>query len=197
MTCEGCGATLPPPKGPGRARKWCSERCRKRSYDLECVVCGGRVDGTTPSKMADATTPVCLACTGDYYATWTREAIVCAIQEWADEHGGIPPAASDWLRARARGTVGTCSVDQVRRRFGTWNAAIIAAGFEPHATGPVGGYKRLTAQQRTAAIRRYAAGESSVSIAADLGCAPASVTKAARKAGVPIRGAFGREAVAA
>lgn len=30
--CAGCGAELPPLKSPGRARKWCSERCRVKHY---------------------------------------------------------------------------------------------------------------------------------------------------------------------
>lgn len=30
--CAGCGVELPPLKSPGRARKWCSERCRVKHY---------------------------------------------------------------------------------------------------------------------------------------------------------------------
>ena len=30
--CAGCGVELPPMKSPGRARKWCSERCRVKHY---------------------------------------------------------------------------------------------------------------------------------------------------------------------
>jgi hypothetical protein len=36
MTCEGCGAELPPPPVPsrgGRPRRWCSEVCRLRHRD--------------------------------------------------------------------------------------------------------------------------------------------------------------------
>jgi DNA-binding CsgD family transcriptional regulator len=169
-------------------------RRRKRRYDLVCVDCGGRVDGTAPGKMPNRDEPVCIKCAGEHYAVWTREAIIFAIQEWADEHGGIPPSAADWLRAHAlSGPVPV--VNHVLRRFGTWNAAIRAAGFEPHPTGPVGGYTVLTAAQREECARRYAAGESSTRIAADLGCNPNAVLKWVRHAGVPVRPApFGRRA---
>jgi DNA-binding CsgD family transcriptional regulator len=168
-------------------------RERKRRYDLVCVDCGGRVDGTTPSKMLDRAEPVCGICAPAHYAVWTCEAILCAINEWAEEHGGIPPAACEWMApAVKRGPYP--SVNHVRNRFGSWNAGIIAAGLEPHATGPVGGYTPLTPRQRNEAARRYAAGESSTSIAADLGCRPNSVIKWVRRAGVPIRVAVIRRA---
>lgn len=170
------------------------ERARKRRYDLECVCCGGRVDGTTPGRMRDRDNPVCHKCAPVYYSTWTRESIICAIQEWADEHGGIPPSANQWQAARAKGDERVCSVNEVQGHFGSWNAAIIAAGFEPHAIGPVGGYKRLTPEQRQDCARRYAAGESSVSIAADFDCSPPVVLKWARQGGAVIRPMFGREA---
>lgn len=164
-------------------------RQRKRRYDLECVLCGGRVDGTSPGKMHDPANPVCLDCAPGHYAVWTRDAIVLCIQEWADEHGGVPPAACDFLRARAA-DLPVPSVNNVQRRFGSWNEAIRAAGFEPHHPGPLGGFTMLSPEQRAECARRYAAGESSTLIAADLGCQPQTVIKWARKAGVPIREAF-------
>lgn len=127
---------------------------------------------------------------------WTRDAILLAIREWADEHGGIPPSANDFHRGRAVG-LPLPSVERVQARFGSWDAAIIAAGFEPHARGPVGGFTRLTEVQRRECARRYAAGESSSRIAADLGCSPRAVITWARHYGVPIRPNFtGRKAAA-
>lgn len=42
--CEGCGAALPPSRT--RPRKWCSDNCRKRTYDRvhasRCRDCGTR-----------------------------------------------------------------------------------------------------------------------------------------------------------
>jgi hypothetical protein len=190
--CETCGAALPPNKGRGRQRKFCSDRCRKRQYDLVCVDCGGRVDGTTPSKIPNLDEPVCLRCASSHYAVWTREAIIVAIQAWTDKHGGIPPSANDWrLPKNLRESHPT--VNHVRRRFGTWNNANRAAGFEPHASGPVGGFRTLTSAQRAECVRRYAAGESSTVIAHDLGCAPKVVLDWARRAGVPIRAPFWRQ----
>lgn len=49
----GCGHELPPNKGPGRQRKWYSERCRKQAlYSRTCVDCGARTacDGSYPER---------------------------------------------------------------------------------------------------------------------------------------------------
>jgi DNA-binding CsgD family transcriptional regulator len=173
-----------------------ARRERQAKFDLVCVECGGRVAGGSRHQLIDIEEPVCRRCAGDHYAIWTREAIVCAIQEWADEHGGIPPSSTHWKAARVRGDDRVTSVSSVLRRFGTWNAAIQAAGFEPHAGGPVGGVTPLTEDQRAECARRYAAGESSVVIAADLGCTPHTVTKWARREGVSIRAPFHRKAAA-
>lgn len=193
--CQTCAGPLPPRKrASGRARKFCSERCRKLSYDLICVECGGRVDGTTPSKIPDLDEPVCIKCAGAHYAVWTAEAVLLAIQEWADEHGGIPPSANQARACHALDPSALPNVNHVRYRWGTWNAAIRAAGFEPHAGGPVGGYTPLTPEQRRECAERYAAGESTVRIAADFGCSPRTIAKWASRAGVPIRESFYRRA---
>ncbi len=182
--CLMCGGPLPPQRSSGRRRKWCSDRCRKRKYDLVCVECGGRVDGTTPSR--NVREPVCAACTGAHYSAWPREAIILAIQEWADDHGGIPPSVNQWESARLHGAEFP-SRTYISYRFGKWTTAVRAAGFEPHPFGPVGGYTPLTEAQRAECVRRYRNGESGPAIAADLGCAPAVVLKWARRAGVPAR----------
>jgi DNA-binding CsgD family transcriptional regulator len=170
------------------------DRERKSRYDLQCVECGGRVNGTTPGRMIGRD-PVCLRCSPHHNAIWTREAIILAIQEWADEHGGIPPSANQCRAGHALDPSVLPNVNHVRFRFGTWNDAIRAAGFEPHLSGPVGGFTPLTPEQREECARRYAAGESTVLIAADLGCSPRVVAKWASRGGVPIRPAgFGRKA---
>lgn len=57
---------------------------------------------------------------------WTRERVIAAIQEWAREHGE-PPRSLEWRRA----TPAFPHDATVKRLFGSWNAAIAAAGFEP------------------------------------------------------------------
>jgi len=145
--------------------------------------------------MANPDEPVCRSCAPAYYAEWPKEAIICAIQEWADDHGGIPPAATDFMRARGVKDYRWPAVNNVQRLFGKWSTAIRAAGFEPHPSGPVGGFTVLTPDQRNECARRYRKGETSTAIAHDLGCTPSTVMKWVRKAGVQARPpAFGRAA---
>lgn len=61
---------------------------------------------------------------------WSNGAVVEAIQLWADEHG-TPPSESYWYSPPS----GFPSTSVVRDRFGTWNAAITAAGFKPTPPG--------------------------------------------------------------
>lgn len=159
-------------------------RARKARYETPCAGCGRTVNSNSPPVDGQ----VCIRCAMDERTIWTRDAIVLAIQEWADENGGIPPAANDFYRAGA--TDRNPSVVTVQKQFGTWNAAIRAAGFEPHPCGPVGGYETLTEEQRFECARRYAAGESTPQIAADFGCTPGAVAKWVRRAGVPMRQSF-------
>lgn len=121
-----------------------------------------------------------------------KKMIVSAIEFWADTEGGIPPTCDQWKAARATGDAraGVCSVPTVVRVFGSWNAAVRAAGFEPHTHGWA---PRLTNEQRAACVQRYAAGKSSVVIGAQLGVSPDTVVAHARRAGIEIR-AIGRGA---
>lgn len=173
---------------PGVVRKWCSTRCRKSQYDLACVDCGGRVDGTTPSRMSDRARPVCAVCAGAHYATWTREAIIHCIQQWAERHGKVP-GSTDFACGQSVGEH-VPTVNHVQHRFGSWSDAVRAAGFEPRSPGPVGGYKKLTPAQRHECAVRYANGESSTRIAHDLKCRPNTVLKWVREHGVDVRETF-------
>jgi hypothetical protein len=132
----------------------------------------------------------------NHYATWTREAIICCLQDIAEEAGGIPPSAVGFQRMKRNGA-DVPAVTNVIARFGSWNAAVTAAGYEPHAAGPVGGFRILTAHERAECARRYATGESSVDIAAALGVSPVTVTKWARFHGVEIRPPFATRKAAA
>lgn len=63
---------------------------------------------------------------------WTPDMILAACKGWAQQNGR-PPAASDW---RLVGSYHP-STKTVLRRFGSWNAMIAAAGFEPRNEGAV------------------------------------------------------------
>lgn len=58
--------------------------------------------------------------------TWTRGAVIKAIQAHAEKHGR-PPKFDEWIVA----TPATPSSTTVRERFGTFNVALEAAGFIP------------------------------------------------------------------
>jgi hypothetical protein len=141
-TCQGCGVEIPLSRGPV-PRKWCSNRCRKHSYGQPCIDCGARTSYGAESAHVDD--PRCSLCARLYYKVWTREAILCAIQEWSAEHDE-PPAIADWNAWQTR----TWHDDKraqryqqeknrwpshmtVAHEFGTWSAAIKAAGFQPRA----------------------------------------------------------------
>lgn len=136
--CQGCGTQLPPKTGRGRDRKWCSEKCRKSSYDVECVDCGTRVDGTTPSRFP-ADGPRCGACAIAHSKTlavrqrmsfahnkrWTDEQIFAAIRSVA-KNGVVTTA--DYDAARERRTRPMPSRLAVINRFDLWSHAVELAG---------------------------------------------------------------------
>ena len=64
---------------------------------------------------------------------WPPPRVVERLQAWAHEHGR-PPTLEEWRRAGARHP----SAATVRRLFGSWNAALVAAGFEKRPPGRPG-----------------------------------------------------------
>lgn len=116
-----------------------------------CSDCNAPVDGSQRKR------PVvrCESCDRAWCATeegglarsyWTRERIIEAIQWWADKYGEAP-ATTDWDPWHARHLFGDekrarrferdhkagriPSFRHTVKRFGTWNNAIAAAGFQP------------------------------------------------------------------
>lgn len=75
---------------------------------------------------------------------WNRGEIIAAILYWNIKYGR-PPSAADWNVAERRGNHEARlarfydgwwpHVNTVRHHFGSWNAAIKAAGFEPLSVG--------------------------------------------------------------
>lgn len=77
---------------------------------------------------------------------WTRDEIVGAIYLWRFDTGRLP-RAHEWARPRP----GFPASATVRRHFGSWNAAIVAAGYEPtHARRSRASYRQVAGN----AVRR-------------------------------------------
>lgn len=145
--CESCGVLMTGVRGN---RKFCSERCRKDQYRGECVDCGGKTDGTASGAKRPAIR--CRVCAARYQsenAVWNKETVVAAMRRWREKYG-CPPSATDWNPSMADTscTPETASiirkrfyadhnppVSAVQRVFGSWNAAMDAAGFAPRGPG--------------------------------------------------------------
>jgi hypothetical protein len=73
------------------------------------------------------------------FESWDKPSIVSAIRSWAAKYGS-PPSAKEWattgIRKKRPGRKGPRpSKTTVQKHFGSWNAAIVAAGFPPLAPG--------------------------------------------------------------
>jgi hypothetical protein len=191
--CQHCGIPLQP-SGGNRPRKWCSERCRKRQYDRACSDCGTRIEGCNPGRTKGR----CMPCSGKARQIWTHETIIVAIQAWAREHGGIPPSAMDWNSAMAitRGRpekaqkfyeddAWPCATT-VQAMFGTWSAAIAAAGLCPRGVGKYGRDGEDDSLCREIADR-YAAGKSSDDLADEYGVTAHGIRYRIHKVGGALR----------
>lgn len=105
-TCAGCGTAIEqPPRG--KPRKWCSDRCRKRTlYGGTCKLCGAVTNGYDgPGTAAE----VCIDC----YETRNAERNAEIIERWNE---GEP----EWYIAEEMGLDGIAvrSVVQIARRHG-------------------------------------------------------------------------------
>jgi hypothetical protein len=143
-TCAHCNKRIPasrginPNTGYRMPTKYCSDRCRRDASDQRvippCRHCG------KPLKHRKHT--LCLEC----IRIWTPDRILDAIRDYADRYGH-PPAAQDWNPPLAitkyrddiaeRFHEDGCwpTATSVQYYFGSWNAAIHAAGFTPLAPG--------------------------------------------------------------
>lgn len=143
QVCQGCGTALPPQTWQGRARIWCSDKCRKTQYAGECIDCGKKLNGSDGRGPNAAKR--CVQCagiaTGAEREIWTRDQIIARMHEWAAEHGE-QPAMTDWNPFKARSMNDPERAERfeaadghwpwmasVVEKFGSWNAAIEAAGF--------------------------------------------------------------------
>lgn len=180
--------------GGGVLKRWCSDRCRKTKYDLECSDCGGRVSGSDPQDLSD--TPRCAPCRRKFdheNRHWTPERVIAAILEEAG--GDRAPAARDILQGRGK-KHRPALVSLAQREFGSWSAAIEAAGLQPRKVGERidpeawrrNRYPNLE-QTRDEFVRMWRAGVPRADIAAARGSTPEAVSSYAtylRKLGVEL-----------
>jgi hypothetical protein len=117
-------------------------RARKDSYRGECARCGAVLSGG--NGRGPSAPRHCAVCAPDANRTWTRDGVIAKIRTWVDLYGR-PPSAPEWDPTPSRIADGSIT-EAARERyhsgewpssntviglFGTWNAAIEAAGFEP------------------------------------------------------------------
>ncbi len=132
-------------------------RRRKAKYSTPCRDCGVALS-VHGRKERDRREGRCRSCHLKAVDVASRAWIIDSMNDWADLFG-VPPISTDWNRALAR-TIGQDwrvaryeatgrhwpSAGVVQKRFGSWNAGIQAAGFDPT---PVGAWLRLAGETRT------------------------------------------------
>jgi hypothetical protein len=117
------------------------QAARRAAYARPCVDCGTPTNGSGGHKdPATRCAPCARRWAQEQFTIWTRDRIIERIQTWAATYGR-PPAVADWSSAHARKsptlrrpplTPGDWpSLQIVQRRFGSWSAAIVAAGHTP------------------------------------------------------------------
>lgn len=137
------------------------EIARKKTYAGTCEDCGAATTGT--ASGLDRAPRWCKDCgnrhSSETRTVWTRELVIARIHEWAERYGDAP-AFLDWQpwEVRHRVEIGEAPAhaliraarfedagnywpwgNHVARVFGSWNAAIEAAGFAPRAAHGGGG----------------------------------------------------------
>lgn len=166
------------------------QRARRKRYAGKCEVCGAATDGSQGPGKAPK---LCNNHTRAKSHADAEARLIDMIQAWADEHGGIPPGATDWnaaqaeklghhdraRKAREEGWPGSSAVQHV---FGSWNKGIEAAGFDPtrpSTWGRGGEDIGLCVEIR----ERYEEGESMSELALDYWCSTTAIKYRIEKAG--------------
>jgi hypothetical protein len=166
---------------------------RRHKADGVCIDCGATTHsgGANPPER-------CRKCNYAYSREVSRRYVLESINEWG-ERFGVPPAASDWnpAMARERGFHDRTeryektgrpwpTVALAQAIFGSWNAAIEAAGWEPRPAGCYGRDGELDDVCEDTA-RRYLAGTSAYQIAKEDGISWEAVRHRLLKMGVTLR----------
>jgi len=94
-----------------------------------CRDCGGPTKGASLPARALR----CDACQRKWQTLngWNRERVIAVVRRWALEHEGVYPSASVWNSSSAPGGDYPRAVT-VQRVFGSWAAALRAAGVEQY-----------------------------------------------------------------
>lgn len=126
-----------------RERIRAQSRARKFRYGRPCLDCGLITDGSNGAEKAPLR---CARCHTAARKVWTPEAIIMAIQTFAHRYG-THPGAEDWNTSQLRTRGMQDAIERfyrdgdyphstsVQEAFGSWNAAIAAAGFAPRRVG--------------------------------------------------------------
>lgn len=139
------------------------QRARRASYAGNCLRCGAPTSGCNGIGQAPR---FCRAHNPSQEQFWTQERVVQAIRKWHETYGQ-PPAACDWnvspsQLARRTPEAAKRIVDRweagywphvvtVIARFGSWSAAISAAGLTPRKRGGRGAQFGTSRRQEEAA----------------------------------------------
>lgn len=152
-------------------------RARKERYAFPCVECGAK---TNPGGT-DRGTGMCDSCARKASKVWTPEAITTAVKRWADEHGGVPPTASQWQKGGEYWPANATVVATVG-----WRNAILAAGFDAFESGHYGRDGEYPeALEET--VRLYRSGLSIEGVAREMGLAAQTVLNRLKRANEPRR----------
>lgn len=105
------------------------KRARIEGYGKRhpCVDCGAPTSGAAGLTRTAQRCSSCRKRVEREGRFWTRERIIEAIQRWARTHHGMPPFSTEW-NSKGRGS-GYPPTTTVLARFGSWAAAVEAAGF--------------------------------------------------------------------
>ena len=152
--CKGCGAPIEQPKGRGRPRIWCSDRCRKETlYAGTCEQCGATTSGDGGKRRAPKS---CIRCTRN--RNQERNAEIFRLNEEGAPH---------WYIAEQMG----CSRAQVSRTLDYYRRE----KGKPIAMHRLGGDADARRKRRKLVAEMARGGYTNAEIAEMIGTSPGSV----------------------
>lgn len=159
-----------------RHRKWCTERCRKRTlYGGICIDCGNPCDGASRRKKSVR----CKRCApAAQEKKWSLDECQQAVVAWTEQHGR-PPAAED---TKHEPTLPTWNVAAIREAGG-WRQWMIEIGLKSpdDRSGAGRGPYSVTEEDVRQAIESYRAHGSAQAAATVLNVSAATVRGRMRK----------------